>query len=100
MAFNWKKIVEITIVTVGTAFLITSIVGKKKQGESRYENDPDQKNPLEGKKVVFVENTEESENADGMCGHLEAIARVIIKRAFMRNMLNVEWMLYFLLVDL
>lgn len=73
MALNWKKIVEITMVTVGTAFVITSIVGKKKQGESRYENDPDQKNPLEGKKVVFVENTEESENADGMCGHLEAI---------------------------
>lgn len=73
MAINWKKIFEITMATVGTAFVITSIVGKKKQGESRYENDVAQKNPLEGKKVVFVENEEELENADGMCGHLEAI---------------------------
>ena len=31
------------------------------------------KNPMEGKKVVFVENPAEPENADGVRGHLEAI---------------------------
>ena len=30
-------------------------------------------NPMEGKKVVFVENSEDMENADGVRGHLIAI---------------------------
>lgn len=30
-------------------------------------------NPMEGKRVVFVENENENENADGVCGHLEAV---------------------------
>ena len=29
------------------------------------------KNPMEGKKVVFVEDSEDRENADGVRGHLE-----------------------------
>ncbi len=67
------KIIGISAVVLGTAFGLTSIIGKKKQGDSRYENDPEQKNPLEGKKVIFVENDEEPENADGARGHLEAV---------------------------
>ncbi len=39
---------------------------------SVYRNEPLQKNPLEGKKVVFIEDPNESENADGVRGHLEA----------------------------
>ena len=31
------------------------------------------RNPMEGKKVIFVENQNEKENADGVCGHLEAV---------------------------
>ncbi len=31
-------------------------------------------NPMEGKTVVFVENSAEAENADGVRGHLEAVA--------------------------
>jgi len=30
-------------------------------------------NPMEGKKVAFVENSEDEENADGVRGHLEAV---------------------------
>ena len=70
---NWKKVMGITSATLGTAFVATSIVAKLKKGNSVYENDSDQKNPLEGKKVVFVENEEEPENADGVRGHLEAM---------------------------
>ena len=58
---------------VGGVFVVTSIVGKKKQGDSRYQNEPDQKNPMEGKKVIFVKNENDKENADGMKGHLEAV---------------------------
>lgn len=76
MSFNWKKILEVTAAVVGTAFLATLMVGKKKQPDSRYENDPQQKNPLEGKKVVFVENDADKENADGAKGHLEAVGNI------------------------
>lgn len=73
MSIDWKKIIGVSAVTLGTVFVVTSIVGKKKKSDSTYENDPEQKNPLEGKKVVFVENEEEPENADGVRGHLEAV---------------------------
>ena len=33
----------------------------------------EQKNPLEGKKVIFVEDENDEENADGVRGHLEAV---------------------------
>lgn len=70
---NWKKVIGVATAVLGTAFVVTSIVGKKKKSDSTYENDTEQKNPLEGKKVVFVENEEEPENADGVRGHLEAV---------------------------
>lgn len=70
-----KKIERLFGITaaVGGVFVVTSIVGKKKQGDSRYQNEPDQKNPMEGKKVIFVKNENDKENADGMKGHLEAV---------------------------
>lgn len=68
-----KKVIGIVSATLGTAFVAASVVAKLKKGDSVYRNDPDQKNPLEGKKVMFVENEEEPENADGVRGHLEAV---------------------------
>lgn len=70
-----KKIERLFGITaaVGGVFVVTSIVGKKKQGDSRYQNEPDQKNPMEGKKVIFVKDENDKENADGMKGHLEAV---------------------------
>ena len=70
---NWKKIVGITTAVAGTAFVATAIVAKKKKSASVYEDQPDQKNPLEGKKVVFVADENDKENADGARGHLEAV---------------------------
>lgn len=40
------------------------------------------KNPMEGKRVIFVENPNESANADGVRGHLEAYGDVTLKRSF------------------
>ena len=37
-----------------------------------YENELGQQNPLEGRKVVFVSDENDKENADGVRGHLEA----------------------------
>lgn len=73
MTINWKKVIDGIGIGVGFVFVIVTIIGKKKQGDSRYQNEPEQKNPLEGKRVVFIENENDSINADGVKGHLEAI---------------------------
>ena len=76
MSFNWKKALRITTAVVGATFVATSVIAKKKQPDSRYENEPDQKNPLEGKKVIFVADETDKENADGAKGHLEAVGTI------------------------
>lgn len=73
MSINWKKVIGVSAAVLGTAFVAASVVSKKKKPDTVYDNEPEQKNPLEGKIVVFVENEEEKENADGVKGHLEAI---------------------------
>lgn len=73
MSINWKKVIGVSAAVLCTAFVTASVVSKKKKPDTVYDNEPEQKNPLEGKKVVFVENVEEKENADGVKGHLEAI---------------------------
>lgn len=68
-----KKTLLKTTLLLGTAYIGLSILAKKKKADSVYDTEPEQKNPMEGKKVVFVENEEEPENADGMKGHLEVV---------------------------
>lgn len=58
------------------ALLVTAIVMKK---ESRYKNDKEQKNPMENKKVIFVQDDKDKENADGLRGHLVAVGDSIYK---------------------
>ena len=62
----------VLIVVAGIAVVLGLLALMKKPG-SIYKNQPEQWNPMEGKKVVFVENEEEPANADGVCGHLEAV---------------------------
>lgn len=71
---NWKKVIGVTAAAIGTAFAATACVAIIKKKDSRYENEPEQKNPVEGKKVIFVEDENDKENADGMKGHLVSIA--------------------------
>lgn len=68
-----RKFLTVSAAILGTAFVVVGIVAAKKKKDSQYENNPDQKNPLEGKKVIFVENEDEPANADGAKGHLEAV---------------------------
>lgn len=68
-----KKMLGIAGITVGTVFIGMNILARKKKDSSIYENEPDQKNPLEGKKVIFIVDENDKENADGVRGHLEAI---------------------------
>ena len=50
-----------------------AIIGAVKKPRSIYKDKPSEQNPMQGKKVRFVENPQEPENADGARGHLEAI---------------------------
>ncbi len=58
------------VLAVFTMMVLMAIV---KKPSSVYNNDPSQKNPVEGKKVVFVEDESERENADGVRGHLQVV---------------------------
>ena len=62
-----------TSAVVSTAFVGMMALAKLKKGQSVYDDDLKEKNPLEGKKVHFVESEEDKENADGVKGHLEAV---------------------------
>ena len=67
------KVILTILAILVVAFILMVILALAKKGGSVYKNQPEQKNPLEGKKVIFVENENEPENADGVRGHLEAV---------------------------
>ncbi len=69
------------IVFISIVFIMTLIAIIKKPS-SVFRNKPEEKNPMEGKKVIFVENADESENADGKRGHLEATGNANGHRSF------------------
>lgn len=71
-----KKLGKAALITgavLGTSFVVLNAIAKKKKHDSVYDNEPEQKNPLEGKNVVFVEDENDKENADGVKGHLVAV---------------------------
>lgn len=85
MAIDKKKVktlIGIGGVALGAAFVGMEALAKKKKRNSVYDNEPEQKNPLEGKKVVFVEDENDPENADGARGHLEAVGDSDYKPGF------------------
>lgn len=61
------------ITALGAVAAGMAVVGIIKKPGSVYRDKPEEWNPMEGKKVKFVENEDEPVNADGVCGHLEAI---------------------------
>ena len=66
-----KMVTVLCIATIGMA-----VAGVIKKPGSVYKDNPKEMNPMEGKKVRFVENSTEPANADGVCGHLEAIGNI------------------------
>ena len=77
MTLNQKekviKFIKATSILVGITFCGLNVIARIKKNESVYKNDPEQKNPLEGRKVIFIKNKKDNENADGVRGHLEPI---------------------------
>lgn len=68
-----KKKILIAAAALGASSVVLDLVGKRARRSSIYEDDQEQKNPMEGKQVVFVPSSEDPQNADGECGHLEAV---------------------------
>ncbi len=54
-------------------FVLFCLLGMLTKMNSTYENDYGQKNPMEGKKVIFIESKKDKENSDGVCGHFESV---------------------------
>ena len=77
-----KKIFRIAVGVIGAVGIGMSIVAKKKKSSSIYENDKEQKNPYEGKKVILVKDQNDKENADGVRGHLKVIGDADYKPSF------------------
>ena len=76
------KVILTILAILAVALILMVILALAKKKSSVYGNEPEQKNPLEGKKVVFVENENEPENADGVRGHLEAVGESEHKAGF------------------
>lgn len=68
-----KRFLGSTLAVLGAVFIGMSILAKKKKPFFIYEDDKEQKNSFEGKKVVLVEDEKDKENADGIKGHLESV---------------------------
>lgn len=73
---KYKRIISAIWGTVSGVFVTLNIIGKLKKGNTVYKNEPENQNQFVGKKVVFVQNDNDEENADGVRGHLEAVGDI------------------------
>ena len=74
-----KTVIKSTLALTGGAFVALNAIAGLKKADSIYENEPEQKNSLEGRKVIFMENESDPENADGVKGHLEDVGAAVQK---------------------
>ncbi len=54
--------------------ILLVIIAIASKPNSIYKNQPKEKNPMEGKKTIFVEDEKKEKNADGVRGYLEPIS--------------------------
>ena len=78
----WKKWIIRLSALMGIAFVLLSIHAKIKKKDTVYTHLPEEKNPMEGKAVVFIEEESDPVNADGVRGHLEAVGESSFRESF------------------
>lgn len=76
------NIIILILEIIGTIALILCILGLINKPFSIYANDKSNQNPLEGQKVVFVEDENDTVNADGAKGHLEIVGAEVHRVSF------------------
>lgn len=69
----------IPLLCAGAVFVGLGAVACFKKGNSVYDDTPEQKNPMEGKKVEFIEDPSDAENSDGIKGHLVAVGEADVR---------------------
>jgi len=83
----WNVVLIILSVFLGL-FVLFTIIALIKKPSSIFTNQPEQKNPMEGKKVIFIEDENDILNADGVRGHLEAIGESVKRKGFYENVVK------------
>lgn len=68
------KTLKIVAGAAGIAFVGMHLMARKKKSDYTYKDEPAEQNPFAGKRVVFVQDDNDDENADGVRGHLEAVS--------------------------
>ena len=81
-------IVLIILLVLLAVFVLLGIAALIKKPSSVYKNQPDQRNPMEGKKVIFVEDENDKENADGVRGHLQAVGSSEKRKGFYETVIK------------
>lgn len=71
---NLKTAAAVAGVTLAATYLVMRHIAKKQYPHSVYADQPEEQNPMQGRKVKFVEDESDPVNADGKQGHLEAVA--------------------------
>lgn len=69
-------------------FIALTIIAIIYKPFSIYKNKPLELNPMEGKKVIFVEDDNDEQNADGIKGHLQAVGTSEKRRGIYVNIIK------------
>lgn len=81
-------VVSVIICILLSLLLLLGVVAIIKKPDSVYANQPEQQNTMAGKNVVFIENENDPENADGVRGHLEATGDSRRRKGFYENVVK------------
>jgi len=76
-----KKILGMALVATSVIALL-AIFRQRKKASSVYCDKPNEKNPMEGKRVIFVEDNSAPLNADGVRGYLKEVGKSSYRPGF------------------
>lgn len=76
------KTLKIVAGAAGVVFVGMHLMARKKKSDYTYKDEPAEQNPFAGKRVVFVQDDNDDENADGVRGHLEEAGVSISQESF------------------
>ena len=70
---------------IPAAYAVLETIAILKKGDSVYDNAPEEKNPMQGQMVKFIEDENELENADGVKGILISVGKSNPNKSFYDN---------------
>lgn len=79
---------EKVIIAISSVAVTMSTIALIKRPSSIYKDCKEERNPMEGKIVTFIEDASEKENADGVKGHLESIGNSFYSARFYERIIK------------